>query len=54
MNKKQKTMLARILAAAAPLLVALRFLPPHWGGVAVCSLSDPLLVVGYDILLKAG
>ena len=52
MNKKQKTMLARILAAAA-LLVALHFLPLT-GAVRFVAYLIPYLVVGYDILLKAG
>ena len=52
MNKKQKTMLARILAAAA-LLVVLHFLPLT-GAVRFVAYLIPYLVVGYDILLKAG
>ena len=52
MNKKQKTMLARILAAAA-LLVALHFLPLT-GAVRFVAYLIPYLIVGYDILLKAG
>ena len=45
-------MLARILAAAA-LLVALHFLPLT-GAVRFVAYLIPYLVVGYDILLKAG
>ena len=52
MNKKQKTMLARILAAAA-LLVVLHFLPLT-GAVRFVAYLIPYLIVGYDILLKAG
>ena len=52
MNKKQRTMLIRILAAAA-LLVVLHFLPLT-GAVRFVAYLIPYLVVGYDILLKAG
>jgi Cd2+/Zn2+-exporting ATPase len=51
MNKKQKTMLIRILVAAV-LLVVLHFVPAQ--GVARFLLYlIPYLVVGYDILKKA-
>ena len=52
MNKKQKTMLARILVAAA-LLVVLHFLPVT-GAVRFVAYMVPYLVIGYDILIKAG
>ena len=52
MNKKQKKMLIRILVAAA-LLVALNFVPVHglWKFVLYMI---PYLIIGYDILIKAG
>ena len=52
MNKKQRTMLIRILAAAA-LLVALHFLPVT-GAARFFAYLVPYLLVGYDILCKAG
>ena len=51
MNKKQRTMLARILAAAA-LLVALHFVPAT-GALRFLLYLVPYLVIGYDILIKA-
>lgn len=52
MSKKQKIMLGRILTAAA-LLIAFHFVPvsgwPRFG-----LYLAPYLVIGYDILLKAG
>lgn len=51
MNKKQRKMLARILAALA-LLVGLHFLPLEGALRFVCYMA-PYLLVGYDILLKA-
>ncbi len=51
MNKKQRTMLVRILAAAA-LLIALHFLPAT-GWLRFGLYLVPYLVIGYDILLKA-
>ena len=51
MNKKQKKMLARIIAAFV-LLVALHFLPTTGALRFVCYMV-PYLIVGYDILLKA-
>ena len=52
MNKKQKKMLVRILAAAA-LLILLNFLPVTGWPRFVLYLI-PYLIVGYDILIKAG
>ena len=52
MTKKQKKMLARILAAAA-LLVALHFVPAE-GAARFVLYMIPYLIVGWDILLKAG
>ena len=52
MNKKQKKMLIRILAAAA-LLIVLHSLPVA-GPVRLLLYLIPYLVIGYDILLKAG
>ena len=51
MRKKQKSMLARILAAAA-LLVLLHFTPAD-GWIRFVLYMVPYLTVGYDILLKA-
>ena len=51
MNRKQRTMLARILAAAA-LLVALHFVPAT-GALRFLLYLVPYLVIGYDILIKA-
>ncbi|MBQ9561961.1 MAG: cadmium-translocating P-type ATPase [Lachnospiraceae bacterium] len=52
MNKKQKTMLVRILIAAACIAV-LEFLPVE-GTWKFALYMIPYLVVGYDILRKAG
>lgn len=52
MNKKQKKMLMRILAAAV-LLIALHFLPVTGILRFLCYLV-PYFIAGYDILLKAG
>ncbi len=52
MNKKQKKMLVRIFAAAA-LLIALHFVPLDGMWKFVLYLV-PYLVIGYDILIKAG
>lgn len=52
MNKKQKKMLARILLAAA-LMVLLQFLPVE-GMVRFALYLVPYLIIGYDILIKAG
>ena len=51
MNKKQKKMLARILAAAA-LIVMLRLIPST-GLLRFTLYMVPYLIVGYDILLDA-
>ncbi len=52
MNKKQKKMLVRILAAAV-LLIAVS-LAPSEGGLRFALYMVPYLIIGYDILLKAG
>ena len=52
MNKKQKRMLGRILLAAA-LLVGLHFVPVT-GWLRFGCYMVPYLVIGYDILRKAG
>ena len=51
MNKKQKKMLIRILAAAA-LMVDLSFLPVE-GGLRFLLYLIPYFIIGYDILRKA-
>ena len=51
MNKKQKKMLARILIAAA-LMIMLHFVPAE-GSVRFLLYMIPYLVIGYDILIKA-
>ena len=51
MNKKQKKMLIRILAAAA-LMVGLSFLPVE-GGLRFLLYLIPYFIIGYDILRKA-
>ena len=51
MNKKQKKMLVRIIAAAV-LLIVLNFIPAT-GIVRFILYLVPYLVIGYDILLKA-
>ena len=52
MNKKQKKMLARILIAAA--MVAGLQLIPVTGAVELALYLAAYLVIGYDILKKAG
>ena len=52
MTKKQKKMLVRILIAAA-MLIALHFLPAD-GILRFGLYMIPYLVIGYDILIKAG
>ena len=52
MNKKQKKMLTRIVVAAV-LLVALHFVPAS-GIVRFVLYMIPYLIIGYDILIKAG
>ena len=52
MNKKQRTMLVRIIVAAV-LLIALNFIPIT-GWLRFLLYLVPYLVIGYDILLKAG
>ena len=51
MNKKQKKMLARIIAAAV-LLAAVSFAPTT-GVLRFVLYMVPYLIVGYDILIKA-
>ena len=52
MNRKQKTMLARILISAA-LLISLGFVPVTGVPRFICYMAA-YLVIGYDILIKAG
>ena len=52
MNRKQKKMLTRILIAAV-LLIVLHFLPVT-GMLRFALYLIPYLVIGYDILIKAG
>ena len=52
MNKKQKKMLVRIIAAAV-LLIALSFVPVT-GVLRFILYMIPYLIIGYDILMKAG
>ena len=52
MNKKQKKMLARILLSAA-MLIALS-LSPVTGWLRFALYLVPYLIIGYDILIKAG
>ncbi len=52
MNKKQKKMLIRILLSTA-LLIALHFVPVD-GWLRFACYMVPYLVIGYDILMKAG
>ena len=52
MSRKQKKMLARILISAA-LLIALNFIPITGWPRFACYMA-PYLIIGYDILLKAG
>ena len=52
MNRKQKTMLARILVSAA-LLISLGFVPVTGVARFICYMAA-YLIIGYDILIKAG
>ena len=52
MNRKQKKMLVRIIVSAA-LLIALNFIPVEGWLRFVCYMA-PYLIIGYDILIKAG
>ena len=52
MTKKQKKMLLRIIVAAA-MMVILMFIPSE-GIIRFCLYMIPYLVIGYDILRKAG
>lgn len=52
MNKKQKKMLTRILLVAA-LMIVMNFLPVK-GMVRFALYLVPYLIIGYDILIKAG
>ena len=52
MNKKQKKMLFRIIIAAV-MMVVLAFIPTE-GILRFCLYMVPYLVIGYDILRKAG
>ena len=52
MNKKQKKMLVRIIVAAV-LLIALSFVPVT-GVLRFILYMIPYLIIGYDILMKAG
>ena len=52
MSKKQKKMLARILVSAA-MLAALHFVPVT-GWLRFALYLVPYVIIGYDILLKAG
>ena len=52
MNKKQKKVLIRIIAAVV-LLIALAFVPAE-GWLQFALYMIPYLVIGYDILIKAG
>lgn len=52
MNRKQKKMLSRIIISAA-LLIALNFVPVEGWLRFLCYMA-PYLVIGYDILIKAG
>ena len=52
MNRKQKKMLIRILAAAA-MLIALHFIPAD-GILRLAFYLAVYLIIGYDILKKAG
>ena len=51
MNKKQKKVLIRIIAAVV-LLIALAFVPAE-GWIQFALYMIPYLVIGYDILKKA-
>ena len=52
MSKKQKKMLFRIITAAV-LMVILQFLPVT-GMIRFLLYMVPYLIIGYDILIKAG
>ena len=52
MNRKQKTMLGRILISAA-LLISLGFVPVTGVSRFICYMAA-YLIIGYDILIKAG
>lgn len=52
MNKKQKKMLIRIVLSAV-MLVALYFIPLD-GWIRFVFYLVPYLIIGYDILIKAG
>lgn len=52
MNKKQKTMMVRILVAAC-LMIGLNFVPAQ-GALRLVLYLIPYLIIGYDILKKAG
>ena len=52
MNKKQKKVLTRIIVAAV-LMIAFSFLPVE-GYAAFALFMIPYLVIGYDILIRAG
>lgn len=52
MNKKQKKMLIRILVSAF-LMICLHFLELD-GWMRFIAYMIPYLIVGYDILIKAG
>ena len=52
MNKKQKKVLIRIILSAA-FMVLLHFLPVS-GYFRFCLYMIPYLIIGYDILKKAG
>ena len=52
MSKKQKKMLFRIIMAAV-LMVILQFLPVT-GMIRFLLYMVPYLIIGYDILIKAG
>ena len=52
MNKKQKKVLTRIIVAAV-LMIAFSFLPVE-GYAAFVLFMIPYLIIGYDILIKAG
>lgn len=53
MTKKQKTMLARILITAI-MVIALKFIIPVMGIVQMVLYLVTYLIIGYDILRKAG
>ena len=53
MNKKQKKMLIRILIAAI-LTIALAFFPQNGIIIELLLYAVPYLIIGYDILIRAG